>query len=75
MKTKAMPSILLAACLAVTSAFALSGCGKEPSAASSSDIEETTEAPKELTLPISSDEALKKNYEDYKEFLRSRSEC
>lgn len=64
MKTKAMPSILLAACLAVTSAFALSGCGKEPSAASSSDIEETTEAPKELTLPISSDEALKKNYED-----------
>jgi len=43
---------------------ALTGCGKEPSAASSSDIEKTTEAPKELTLPISSDEALKKNYED-----------
>ena len=71
MKTKAIPSILLAICLAVTSAFALTGCGKEKPAESSSEIEETTEAPKELTLPVSSDEALKMNYEDLYDTFRN----
>ena len=71
MKTKAIPSILLAICLTVTSAFALTGCGKEKPAESSSEIEETTEAPKELTLPVSSDEALKMNYEDLYDTFRN----
>lgn len=64
-KTKIL-TLLLAGTLTF-SALAFTGCGeKEENHKESSvtEAEETTEAPKELELPISSDEALKMNYDE-----------
>ncbi len=66
MKNQKLIAGILTGILAVSS-FTLAGCGgKEESKASSlpSQTEETTEAPKELELPISSDEALKKGKDE-----------
>ena len=64
MRIKAIASALIAGCLAVTSMFTLAGCGVKHSNAPASKTEETTEAPTELILPISSEEALKMNHDE-----------
>lgn len=64
MSKKCIKSLICAAAFMVSAVLPLSGCSENKPETSSSKVEETTEAPKELTLPISSDEALKKNYED-----------
>lgn len=65
MSIKKIISLLLAGIIAITSLFALSGCGKEsePESESFSEVEETTEAPKELTISISKAEALAMGYQ------------
>ncbi len=71
MSIKKIISLILAGIIAATSLFALSGCGKEsePESESSSKVEETTEAPKELTISISKADALAMGYEKLYETL------
>lgn len=59
MKIKSITSALLAGLLAVASMLFFTGCGETQSKTGSPKAEETTEAPKELSLPVSTEEALK----------------
>ena len=72
MKKQTLLALLLAGACAFSS-FALTGCGdKEASAkaSSSESSEETTEAPKELSLPVSSSEVMTMDYENLYDMFR-----
>ena len=72
MKIKKILSAILAGVMIITSASLFAGCKKYDSyeLESSESVEITTEAPKELSLPVSSDEALKMGYKElYSKFV------
>ena len=71
MKTKKILSAILAGVMIITSVSLFAGCKKNDSykSESSESVEITTEAPKELTLPVSNDEALKMSKDElYQKF-------
>lgn len=69
MKKQKLTAVILVAAMTFSSAFTLAGCGKEKDD-TSSEFEFTTEAPKELSIPISSEDALEMNYEELYDLFR-----
>lgn len=69
MKIKSVISAVLVCCLIFTFAFSMTACGEKQSK-TFSETEKAIEAPKELTLPVSSDDAPEMNYEELQGLFR-----